>query len=123
MGNILFEPFSSIPDILTCLEDRLPARLMDTLHGQLTETKYLVQLISEIERRIKSLSKDDHGVKVISNILGVGFLTATTAIASNGKRQCTSFWSGMCCMDRAGVHDKLVLAATLFSRASISGGR
>lgn len=77
--------FSSIPEILARLEERLPGELIQSLREQLAEVDRLEKRISELERRIKSLSKDDSGVKAISNIPGVGFLTATAAIAAMGN--------------------------------------
>ncbi|HBS5837306.1 TPA: IS110 family transposase [Klebsiella variicola] len=77
--------FSSMPDILVRLEERLPAELIETLREQLAEIDRLEHRISALERRIKSLSKDDPGVRAISDIPGVGFLTATAAIAAMGS--------------------------------------
>lgn len=77
--------YSSMPGILAHLEERLPAELIETLREQLAETERLEQRIVDVERRIKSLSRNEPGVRAICEIPGVGFLTATTAIAAMGS--------------------------------------
>ncbi|MBK0096651.1 IS110 family transposase [Erwinia sp. S63] len=75
----------NVPEILTRLSERLPAVLIDSLREQLSEVERMDDRITDIERRIRELSRDDPGVKAISEIPGVGFLTATAAVASMGS--------------------------------------
>lgn len=75
----------NVPDILARLSGRLPAVLIDSLREQLSEVERTNGRIADIERRIRELSRDDPGVKAISAIPGVGFLTATAAVASMGS--------------------------------------
>lgn len=82
----------SVPDILTRLSERLPAVLIDSLREQLNEIQRIDKRITDTERRIRELSKDDPGVKAISEIPGVGLLTATAAVASMGDAK--AFRSG-----------------------------
>ncbi|RUT66914.1 IS110 family transposase [Morganella morganii] len=82
----------SVPEILDRLSGRLPAALIDSLGEQLSEIDRVDKRITDIERRIRELSKNDPGVKAISDIPGVGLLTATAAIASMGDAK--AFRSG-----------------------------
>ena len=75
----------NVPEILTRLSERLPAVLIDSLREQLSEVERTGDRITDIERRIRELSRNDPGVKAISDIPGVGFLTATAAVASMGN--------------------------------------
>ncbi|WP_345830974.1 IS110 family transposase (plasmid) [Pantoea sp. BRR-3P] len=75
----------NVPEILARLSERLPAVLIDSLREQLSEVERTDDRITDIERRIRELSRDDPGVKAISEIPGVGFLTATAAVASMGS--------------------------------------
>lgn len=75
----------NVPEILTRLSERLPAVLIDSLREQLSEVERTDDRITDIERRIRELSRNDPGVKAISDIPGVGFLTATAAVASMGS--------------------------------------
>lgn len=75
----------NVPDILARLSGRLPAVLIDSPPEQLSEVERTDGRIADIERRIRELSRDDPGVKTISAIPGVGFLTATAAVASMGN--------------------------------------
>lgn len=75
----------NVPDILARLSERLPAVITDALREQLSEVERTDSRIADIERRIRELSRDDPGVKAISDIPGVGFLTATAAVASMGN--------------------------------------
>ncbi|NIG21208.1 IS110 family transposase [Pantoea sp. Al-1710] len=75
----------NVPEILIRLSERLPAVLIDSLREQLSEVERTDGRITDIERRIRELSRDDPGVKAISEIPGVGFLTATAAVASMGS--------------------------------------
>ncbi|MDI6978448.1 IS110 family transposase [Serratia sp. Se-RSBMAAmG] len=75
----------NVPEILARLSGRLPAVLIDSLREQLGEVERTDNRITDIERRIRELSKNDPGVKAISEIPGVGLLTATAAVASMGN--------------------------------------
>ena len=74
----------NVPEILARLSGRLPAVLIDSLREQLGEVERTDTRITDIERRIRELSKNDPGVKAISEIPGVGLLTATASVASMG---------------------------------------
>lgn len=74
----------NVPEILARLSGRLPAVLIDSFREQLGEVERTDTRITDIERRIRELSKNDPGVKAISEIPGVGLLTATAAVASMG---------------------------------------
>src|SRR5690606_17913341 len=74
----------AIPDILARVAERLPAVLIDTLREQWNSLTKLDEQISAIERRMREWKKDDHEVKAISEIPGVGLLTATAAVAMIG---------------------------------------
>ncbi|MDE9433490.1 IS110 family transposase [Xenorhabdus bovienii] len=82
MGKGYASLVKSVPDILSRLSARLPAVLIDSLREQLSEIDRIDKRITDTEHRIRELSKDDPAVKAISEILGVGLLTATTAVAS-----------------------------------------
>ncbi|EHF4985803.1 ISCro5 transposase [Citrobacter freundii] len=75
----------NVPDILARLSGRLPAVLIESLREQLGEVERTDGRIADIERRIRELSRDDPSVKAVSAIPGVGFLTATAAVASMGS--------------------------------------
>lgn len=83
---------SEIAAVLGRLEQRLPAALIDTLREQWSGLARLDQQISEIERRMKEWKKEDRAVKAISEIPGVGLLTATAAVAMMGDAK--AFRSG-----------------------------
>lgn len=64
--------------------ERLPAVLIDTLREQWAGLTKLDEQIAAIERRMREWKKDDRAVKAISEIPGVGLLTATAAVAMMG---------------------------------------
>ncbi|HDR9095754.1 TPA: IS110 family transposase [Burkholderia vietnamiensis] len=74
----------TIPDVLGRLADRLPAVLIDTLRDQWNGLAKLDEQIAQIERRMREWKKEDFAVKAISEIPGVGLLTATAAVAMIG---------------------------------------
>ncbi|MDC6129624.1 IS110 family transposase [Burkholderia gladioli] len=74
----------AIPEILARVAERLPAVLIDTLREQWAGLTKLDEQIAAIERRMQEWKKDDHAVKAISEIPGVGLLTATAAVAMIG---------------------------------------
>lgn len=81
-----------IPEILARIAERLPAVLIDTLREQWNGLTNLDEQIAAIERRMREWKKDDRAVKAISEIPGVGLLTATAAVAMMGDAK--AFRSG-----------------------------
>ncbi|AOK32836.1 transposase [Burkholderia cenocepacia] len=73
-----------IPAVLGRIAERLPAALIDTLREQWNGLAKLDEQIAEIERRMREWKKEDKAVKAISEIPGVGLLTATAAVAMMG---------------------------------------
>lgn len=82
----------AIPDVLARVADRLPAVLIDTLREQWKRILQLDKEVGEIERRMREWKKDDRAVKAISEIPGVGLLTATATVAMMGDAK--AFKSG-----------------------------
>ncbi|GAB1719360.1 MAG: putative family 20 transposase [Nitrosospira sp.] len=74
----------AIPEIFARVAERLPAVLIDTLREQWNGLTNLDEQIAAIERRMREWKKDDGAVKAISEIPGVGLLTATAAVAMMG---------------------------------------
>jgi transposase len=73
-----------IPAALGRLAERLPAALIDTLREQWNGLARLDEQIAGIERRMREWKKEDKAVAAISEIPGVGLLTATAAVAMMG---------------------------------------
>lgn len=69
---------------LAGIEERLPKVLINTLREQWTRFEKMDEQITAIERRMREWKKDDRAVKAISEIPGVGLLTATAAVAMIG---------------------------------------
>ncbi|WP_197387032.1 IS110 family transposase [Ralstonia pseudosolanacearum] len=90
-----------IPAALWRIAARLPAALIDTLREQWNGLAKLDEQIAEIERRMREWKKEDRAVKVISEIPGVGLLTATAAVAMMGDPKAFSSgrefaaWAGL----------------------------
>ncbi|MBB5406078.1 IS110 family transposase [Paraburkholderia youngii] len=90
-----------IPDTLGRIAERLPAALIDTLREQWNGLTKLDEQIAEIERRMREWKKEDKAVKAISEIPGVGLLTATAAVAMMGDAKAFSSgrefaaWAGL----------------------------
>jgi transposase len=82
----------ALPEILGSLSGRLPAVLIDSLREQFAEVFRLDERIAVIERRMREWKKEDSEVKAISEIPGVGLLTATAAVATMGDAK--AFRSG-----------------------------
>ncbi|ARF83442.1 transposase [Burkholderia cenocepacia] len=76
-----------IPAVLGRIAERLPAALIDTLREQWNGLAKLDEQIAEIERRMREWKKEDKAVKAISEIPGVGLLTATAAVAMMGDAE------------------------------------
>jgi transposase len=81
-----------MPEILARIAERLPTALIDTLREQWNGLTKLDEQIAAIERRMREWKKDDCAVKAISEIPGVGLLTATAAVAMMGDAK--AFRSG-----------------------------
>jgi transposase len=90
-----------IPAVLGRIAERLPAALIDTLREQWNGLAKLDEQIAEIERRMREWKKEDKAVKAISEIPGVGLLTATAAVAMMGDPKAFSSgrefaaWAGL----------------------------
>ncbi|QYY32350.1 IS110 family transposase [Cupriavidus pinatubonensis] len=82
----------TIPEVLARVAERLPAALIDTLREQWNGLARLDEQIADIERRMRDWIKEDKAVKAISEIPGVGLLTATAAVAMMGDAK--TFRSG-----------------------------
>jgi len=82
----------AIPEVLARVAERLPAVLIDTLREQWKRVMELDEQIGGIERRMREWKKDDLAVKAISQIPGVGLLTATATVAMMGDAK--AFKSG-----------------------------
>ncbi|PLP97241.1 IS110 family transposase [Cupriavidus pauculus] len=74
------------------LAAQLPAMLVDSLQDQLSRLLTLDEQIARIEQRITAWRRSDEACRRISEIPGVGLLTATAAVAVIGNAQ--SFKSG-----------------------------
>lgn len=74
-----------IPAALGRLAERLPAVLIDTLREQWNGLAKIDGQLAGIERRMREWKKEDRAVKAISEIPGVGLLTATAAVAMMGE--------------------------------------
>lgn len=77
---------------LTSLADELPAMLLDSLQDQLSRLRALDEQIARIEQRILNWRRNDDACLRISEIPGVGVLTATAAVSVIG--QARTFRSG-----------------------------
>jgi len=90
-----------IPAALERIAERLPAVLIDTLREQWNGLAKLDGQIAEIERRMREWKKADAAVKAVSEIPGVGLLTATAAVAMMGDPKAFSSgrefaaWAGL----------------------------
>ncbi|MCL2887382.1 MAG: IS110 family transposase, partial [Betaproteobacteria bacterium] len=82
----------AVPEILERLAERLPAVLIDSWREHWAEIVRLDERITLIEQRMQAWKKEDPAVKAISDIPGVGLLTATAAVAVMGDAQ--AFRSG-----------------------------
>ncbi|AME27170.1 MULTISPECIES: IS110 family transposase [Burkholderiaceae] len=92
MGRKRAGMVSAISDVLERVAERLPAVLIDTLREQWNRIRELDEAIGGIERRMREWKKDDRAVKAISEIPGVGLLTATATVAMMGDAK--AFKSG-----------------------------
>ncbi len=92
MGRKRAGMVSAIADVPGRVAERLPAVLIDTLREQWNRIQQLDEAIGGIERRMRAWKKDDSAVKAISEIPGVGLLTATATVAMMGDAK--AFKSG-----------------------------
>jgi len=77
---------------LASLGEQLPAMLADSLQDQFSRLRALDEQIAQIEQRILDWRRNDDACKRISEIPGVGVLTATAAVSVIGQAQ--TFRSG-----------------------------
>jgi len=82
----------ALPELLGRLSERLPAALIESLREQWAEIARVDGRIAAIEGRMKEWKKQDPAVKAISEIPGVGLLSATAAVATMGDAK--AFRSG-----------------------------
>jgi transposase len=82
----------AIPEVLARIAERLPAALVETLREQWSGLTKVDEQIAGIERRMRDWVKEDKAVKAISEIPGVGLLTATATVAMMGDAK--TFRSG-----------------------------
>ena len=82
----------ALPELLGRLSERLPALLIDSLREQWAQVARIDERIAAIERRMCECNKQDPAVQAISQIPGVGLLTATAAVATMGDAK--AFRSG-----------------------------
>ncbi|CAB3775220.1 IS110 family transposase [Paraburkholderia humisilvae] len=91
----------AIPAILDRVSERLPTVLIDTMREQWNGLTQRDGQIARIEQRIRAWKKEDKAVRAISEIPGVGMLTATAAVAMMGDPRAFSSgrefaaWAGL----------------------------
>jgi transposase len=87
-GETLPESFRALckelPTRWSSLEKQLPAILLDTLREHWERVLECERQIGTIERRLEQVREADPRCQVISEIPGVGVLTATAAVAAMG---------------------------------------
>jgi len=84
--------YKEFPAVLERLNARLPSALVEILRVQFSELARFDERILRIERAIFAWKKADAAVQVVSEIPGVGMLTATAAVAAMGDAK--AFRSG-----------------------------
>jgi len=77
---------------LEALSGDIPQYVADSLREQVQRIKDLVKDIKAVEARLAQRLRDDEDMQRVAQILGVGLLTATAAIATMG--QASAFKSG-----------------------------
>lgn len=75
---------NAVPVVLERVAERLPAVLIDTLREQWGGLTKLDSQINEIERRLRQWTQEDTAVRALTQIPGVGVLTASAAVATMG---------------------------------------
>jgi len=84
---------------LATLADQLPAMFTESLQDQLSRLLALDEQIGRIEQRITEWRRGDEACRRISEIPGVGLLTATAAVSVIGHAK--SFrWASLACISR-----------------------
>ena len=74
-----------IPEELAQLEDSLSAMVIDAVREQLRRIEILDHDIAGTERKLLLWKKRDEACKKLTDIPGVGLLTATAAVATRGN--------------------------------------
>ena len=74
----------TMPLVLAKLAERLPDMLIQTLREQWAGLAQLDEQIALIEFRLRQWMKETEAVRTISQVPGVGLLTATAAVAAMG---------------------------------------
>jgi len=74
----------ALPELLGRLSERLPSVLIESLRAQWAEVIRIDERIADIEQRMRTWKKEDPAVRAISEMPGVGLLTATAAVATAG---------------------------------------
>ncbi|CAB3809932.1 IS110 family transposase ISBcen5 [Paraburkholderia ultramafica] len=74
----------AIPEVFGRVSERLPVVVIDTLREQWNGLAKLDEQVASIERRMREWKKEDKSVRNISEIPGVGLLTATASVAMMG---------------------------------------
>lgn len=90
LGRKAFD--EGVPAALELLAERLPAPLIDIFRDQWNEVARLDERIARIEASLEAWRREDAAAKAISEIPGVGLLTATAAVATMGDAK--AFRSG-----------------------------
>lgn len=88
-GIVLPEGHSALlkelPAALEHAQQRLPSMLMDSLHEQVRRVEQLQADIGAIERRLSQQLRQSSACQAISEIPGVGLMTATAVVSSMGS--------------------------------------
>jgi transposase len=88
-GIVLPEGHSALlkelPAALAQAQQRLPSMLMDSLHEQVRRVQQLKADIGAIERRLSQQLRQSSACQAISEIPGVGLMTATAVVSSMGS--------------------------------------
>lgn len=88
-GIVLPEGHSALlkelPAALVQAHERLPAMLMDSLHEQVRRIEQLQADMAAIERRLSQQLRQSSACRTISEIPGVGLMTATAVVSSMGS--------------------------------------
>jgi transposase len=74
-----------LPRRWAALETRLPAMLIESLREQYQRVQSVEQDLTQIERRLARIQRDNPAMQAIAAIPGVGLLTATAAVATMGE--------------------------------------
>jgi len=77
----------AFPTVMATLDKQLPGILIETLREQWARVQSLDNEIALIEGRLKRALAETPTCQMISDIPGVGLMTATAAVATMGIRQ------------------------------------